>query len=136
MPAVGLHGHLSRIKDIPTTYETIYELARSGLTDAQIGKIIGVSEVTINNWKKESEEFSLALKGGKAIADNLVEKALFFRAIGYSHNSEEVKVVSLGNNQGSEVVRLNTVQDYPPDTSACIFWLKNRKSAEWRDKFR
>lgn len=22
----------------------------------------------------------------------------------------------------------------PPDTTACIFWLKNRKPAEWREK--
>ncbi len=23
---------------------------------------------------------------------------------------------------------------HAPDTTACIFWLKNRKPAEWRDK--
>jgi len=23
---------------------------------------------------------------------------------------------------------------YPPDTTACIFWLKNRKPREWRNR--
>jgi len=27
-----------------------------------------------------------------------------------------------------------TVKHYPPDTTAAIFWLKNRQPAKWREK--
>jgi hypothetical protein len=27
-----------------------------------------------------------------------------------------------------------TTKHYLPDTTACIFWLKNRRPKEWRDK--
>lgn len=26
------------------------------------------------------------------------------------------------------------IEHYPPDTTAAIFWLKNRQPAKWRDK--
>jgi len=31
-------------------------------------------------------------------------------------------------------LRAPIVEHVPPDVTACIFWLKNRKRAEWRDK--
>ena len=68
------------------------------------------------------------LKSGKEVADNRVERSLYNRAVGYTFDSEKVF-----QHQG-EIVRAKTVEHVPPDTTAGIFWLKNRKPAEWRDK--
>ena len=33
-----------------------------------------------------------------------------------------------------KVIRVETVEHYPPDTTAMIFWLKNRQPDRWRDR--
>lgn len=103
-------------------------LAKAGWTDAQMSKFFGVTEKTWNNWKKASPEFFQSLKAWKAEADHLVERSLFERATGYSHDD-----VHVSSHQG-EVTLTPIRKHYPPDTTAAIFWLKNRKPAEWRDK--
>jgi hypothetical protein len=90
--------------------------------------MFGVSETTINAWKREHEDFSDALKLGKVAADTRVEQSLYRRALGYSHDS-----VHISNYQGV-VTQTPIVEHYPPDPTSCIFWLKNRKPAEWRDR--
>lgn len=99
-----------------------------GATDEEIASAFLVSETTVNNWKKKYIEFSLALKEGKQIADAKVAQSLFNRALGYSH--EEDKIF---NDQGVPLI-VPTVKHYPPDTTAAIFWLKNRQPAKWREK--
>lgn len=99
-----------------------------GATDEEIANAFNVSETTINNWKKKYIEFSLALKEGKQIADAKVAQSLFNRALGYEH--EEDKIF---NDQGVPLI-VPTVKHYPPDTTAAIFWLKNRQPAKWREK--
>jgi hypothetical protein len=37
-------------------------------------------------------------------------------------------------NRDSKVIRVEIVEHYPPDTTACIFWLKNRQPGRWRDR--
>ena len=125
---------LDRLKSIEVTFETIFELGKTGLTDKQLGNVFGVSEVTINNWKKKSPEFALALKKGKDFADSLVEMALYRRALGFKVDTEEIKVVPQGQGAGSKIERVATFAYYPPDTTSAIFWLKNRQPDKWRDK--
>ena len=103
-------------------------LCRLGATDAQLADAFGVAESTISRWKIEHPEFQEALKKGKAFADAEVADALFKRATGYSHPA-----VKIFNDQGAPLV-VDYVEHYPPDTTACIFWLKNRQPALWRDK--
>ena len=103
-------------------------LCRLGATDAQLADAFGVAESTISRWKIEHPEFQEALKKGKAFADAEVADALFRRATGYSHPA-----VKIFNDQGAPLV-VDYVEHYPPDTTACIFWLKNRQPALWRDK--
>lgn len=99
--------------------------ARDGLTDEQIAKNIGINRDTLYRWKKAHSDISDALKRGKEVIDRQVENALLKRALGYTYDEitfegdDEVKRVS------KQVV---------PDTTAQIFWLKNRKPEEWRDK--
>ncbi|WP_108669542.1 transposase [Peribacillus acanthi] len=99
--------------------------ARDGLTDEQIAHNIGIQRPTLYDWKKKYSDISNALKKGKEVIDRQVENALLKRALGYSY--EEVIY-----EEGVETRRV--VKEVHPDTTAQIFWLKNRKPSEWRDK--
>ncbi|HJB46665.1 MAG TPA: helix-turn-helix domain-containing protein [Candidatus Mediterraneibacter surreyensis] len=103
--------------------------ARDGLTDEQIAKNIGISRSTLNVWKDRYSDISDALKKGKDIIDRQVENALLKRALGYEY--EEVK-----EKFEDDVITERTVtkKEVVPDTTAQIFWLKNRKPDKWRDK--
>ena len=66
--------------------------------------------------------FGEALKLAKKEADERVERSLYQRAVGYSY--ETVKVfLPYGL---KEPVYAPYVEHVPPDTTAAIFWLKNR----------
>ena len=104
------------------------------MTEDQIAGKMGVSLKTIANWKNEHEEFLHALKAGKEEPDDLVEKSLFERATGYTYDSEKIVVLSMGQGLGSETERVPIKEHCPPDVTAQIFWLKNRRPDRWRDK--
>lgn len=103
--------------------------ARDGLTDEQIAHNMGIASSTLYDWKKRYPEISESLKRGKEIVDRQVENALLKRALGYE--CEEVKEKFEGN-----VMTERTVikKEVIPDITAQIFWLKNRKPGDWRDK--
>ena len=103
--------------------------ARDGLTDEQIAKNIGIRAATLYDWKNRFPDISEALKRGKEIVDRQVENALLKRALGYEY--EEVKEKYEG---GVLTERTVTKKEVVADTTAQIFWLKNRKSQQWRDK--
>ena len=111
-----------------------YRLCLLGATDKEMAVFFGVSEKSFNVWKNKHPELVQSLKRGKDEADAKVAQSLYRRAIGYEHDDVEIKVVAVGNNMGSEVQRIPVVKHYPPDTTACIFWLKNRQKDKWRDK--
>lgn len=103
-------------------------LAERGCIDRELAEFFGVSEQTLNTWKQKHPEFLESLKAGKEQADNRVVRSLFERATGYSHPDVHISAF-----QGDVNVTPIT-KHYPPDTTAMIFWLKNRRPAEWRDK--
>lgn len=99
--------------------------ARDGLIDEQIAQNMGISYSTFKDWKKKFSDFSAVLKRGKEVVDRQVENALLKTAIGYVYEEETV------TNAGDVVV----VKKYSkPNTTAQIFWLKNRKRNQWTDK--
>lgn len=104
------------------------KLCKLGATDAQLADFFDVSVSTINLWKVQHPEFSESVKVPKAEADDKVEQSLYRRAMGYEHDEVDIRVV------GGEIVETHLRKHYPPDTTAAIFWLKNRRPAEWRDK--
>jgi hypothetical protein len=123
----------------PTKYRLQYnEQARKlcllGATDKELADFFEVNEDTINEWKKVHSEFSESIKKGKNQADAEVADRLYQRALGFEHDSEDIKVVSNGGNSGSSVERVPIKKIYPPDPVAAIFWLKNRQPDKWRDK--
>lgn len=111
-----------------------YRISLLGATDAQLAMILEVSETTINAWKRNHVEFSAALKRGKSVADATVAHSLYRRALGYEHDAVKILTVADGNNTGSHVEEVPYIERYPPDTTAAIFWLKNRRPDLWRDK--
>lgn len=101
-------------------------LARDGYTDKQMAFLLDVTEQTFNNWKKSHPDFFESLKDWKAIADDNVEKSLYNRAMGYSHKEDKIFC------SDGCIITEETEKHYPPDTTACIFWLKNRRKKQWR----
>lgn len=106
------------------------KLGMLGATDAECAAFWGVSETTVNNWKHQHPEFLESLNAGKMAADANVADRLYQRAMGYSHKA--VKIFMPAN--APAPVYADYVEHYPPDTAAGIFWLKNRRKADWRDK--
>lgn len=109
------------------------KLALLGATDAQMAEAFDVGERTFQSWKARHVELSAVLKAAKLVPDAEVAHSLYRRALGYSHPEDDIRTVSAGNGM-SEIVITPTVKHYPPDTTAAIFWLKNRQPKLWRDK--
>lgn len=82
----------------------LYNLAKMGLSEEQIGVSLGISVSTISRRKKDDEQFAETLKAGKQAGITAVTNSLFTAA------TDEAK----------------------PNMSAAIFYLKNRGG--WRDK--
>jgi hypothetical protein len=119
-------GRPSKFK--PEFIEQARKLAELGATDREAAEFFDVDERTLHRWKHENPAFCQSLKVGKETADARVEQSLYRRALGYSHDAVKIAV----NAQG-EVTQVPFTEHYPPDTTAAIFWLKNRKPGEWRD---
>lgn len=119
----------------PTKYRDEYaeqaeRLCLLGLTNEQLANFFDVNVDTIYEWQKVHDQFSDALKAGKDEADGKVAKSLYERALGYKHKA--VKIVADAKTGMDHTVEYT--EHYPPDTTAAIFWLKNRQSAMWRDR--
>ncbi len=110
------------------------ELARRccailGATNEQLGAFFGVTGRTIDNWIATIPEFRAVIIPARAEADANVRHSLYRRATGYSHSSEKI----FYDSKAGKVVRASYTEHYPPDTTAGIFWLKNRDPEKWRD---
>ena len=114
----------------PEFAEQARKLAKLGATDMEIADFFGVAVRTLHRWKAENREFCHSLKAGKDEADARVERSLFQRATGFEHDAVKIFMPA-----GAEKPVYAEYREYlPPDTTACIFWLKNRRPGEWRDK--
>lgn len=122
----------------PTKYKDEYDkqafkLCLLGATDEELANFFEVNVDSIHEWKKVHPNFSDSIKAGKQEADANVANRLYQRALGYEHDTEEIKVVNVGDFQ-QEVMRIPVKKIYPPDATSAIFWLKNRQPKKWRDK--
>ena len=105
--------------------------ARDGLTDKQIANNIGINVATLYVWKNKYPEIDEALKKGKAIPDYEVENALYKRAIGYEYE-ERKEIQEVVDGQLKKKVEV-TKKHMPADSTAMIFWLKNRQPDKWQN---
>lgn len=116
--------------------------ARDGLTDELIAGKMGITTSTYYEWKKKFAELSEALKRGKEIVDVEVENALYKKTKGYNvqlvktFKTKHIKYDKAGRKASEDEILEQGIDEIhvPADTTAQIFWLKNRKPAEWRDK--
>lgn len=103
------------------------KLCKLGATDMEVADFFGVDVRTLYRWKGEQPKFCQALKAGKDEADDRVERSLYARAIGYEHDDIDIRVVD------GKIVQTKLRKYYPPDTTAGIFWVKNRRPDLWRE---
>lgn len=102
---------------------------------------MGIRRETLIQWKKAYTNITNALKKGREVTDFIVENALFQSAIGTVRTVKKpIKLKREKQVQGKgkvveEYIEYVEEQVYtPPQVLAQIFWLKNRKPSDWRDK--
>lgn len=116
--------------------------ARDGLIDKEIAEKMNVSPPTLYKYKKMFPQIVEALRKGKELVDVEVENALYKKALGYNVPVQKAfKLKDIVYNENgkkiSETERIEYAEEeihIPADTTAQIFWLKNRKKKQWRDK--
>lgn len=109
------------------------KLCNLGATDDELADFFEVHRSTIYRWKHDHPEFCDAVKVGKAVADERVIRSLYQKATGYNVTEQQAVKVKLEQfREGVEVVEVE--KHMPADTTAAIFWVKNRRPEEWRDK--
>ncbi|MCW2225721.1 hypothetical protein M2232_009253 [Bradyrhizobium japonicum] len=116
------------------------KLFRLGATDAEIADFFGKHERTINRWKTDQLGFCQALKDGKLISDMDWPTGCASAPLASNtrrprpHKLKPVEYKDgkrLKETDRLEIVMVKRV--LPPDTTACIFWLKSRRKVEWRE---
>lgn len=122
----GIGGRKSKyFTNVQPRLDEIVKWCEEGLTEAQICQQLDVGVSTFAEYKNQYVELVEALKKGKEVADNAVELALYKSATGYYYEEESL------SNSG----KVMTVKKYSkPSNTAQIFWLKNRRKDQWRDK--
>lgn len=114
----------------PAFAEQAQKLCRLGATDLELADFFEVDVRTIYRWKHAHEAFCQAVTCGKEAADDRVERALYNRAVGYTHPAVKIFMPA-----GAEKPVYAPYDEHvPPDPGAAFNWLKNRKPADWRDK--
>lgn len=103
--------------------------ARLGLIDEQIASNMGITVKTLYEWKKKYSVICDTLKKGKEIVDIQVENALLKRALGYTTTETKIK-----KELGQITEEITITKEIPPDPTSAIFWLKNRRPEQWREK--
>jgi len=120
----------------PTLHpEWARSLAADGADDQKIAEEMHFSRSTIAQWKKKHKEFREAVKRGKSPVDGEVKLAFKDKATGF-FKKETRRIIDIDPATGeTKSIRIEEYDRYyPPDTNAAYLWLKNRDSANWKDK--
>src|SRR3954469_1204926 len=112
----------------PEFAEQAYHLTKVGGIRTDLAEAFGVNDSQIDSWRQIHPEFADAVKRGHEARNDYVQRALFHRAKGYSVEQTKIFMDKNGN-----VTKVPYVENYPPDTHACMFWLRNQDSANWKD---
>lgn len=107
--------------------EQAEQLCQMGFTDQMLGDFFGVNESTINRWKLQHQEFLQALRVGKEVADDAVERAVFQAIIGFSRREQKV----VGSGEDAYVIEIEKY--YPPQAGVGIRWLSARRPEQYRE---
>src|SRR5271167_4246749 len=137
MPRGGKRPGAGRKKKVgrPLTFSAAHvkdagRLCALGATDLEIADFFEINIHTLYRWQAKYPEFCASLKAGKDSCDDRVERSLYHRAVGYSHDAVKVFIPA-----GARAPVYAPYREYvPPDTAAASLWLRNRRKDEWRDK--
>jgi hypothetical protein len=104
----------------------------NGNTEKSIVESLGVSIQTWEVWKSQEDKQALrdAIAQGRELRDRLVENKLFLKATGY----ELQEIEELQDDSGAVLQRKIKKKQYAGDTTAQIFWLKNKLPEEFKDR--
>ena len=125
MARISIYEQWEKDGELKDKLILIQGMARNGLTQQQIANNLGISIDTLIENKKKYSEFNNALKKGKEVIDFEVENALLKRALGYEYEEETYE---------NGILTKKVKKHVAPDTTAQIFWLKNRKPNNWKDR--
>jgi predicted transcriptional regulator len=117
-----------------TRVEVALKLYEKGMIDVEVAQILGISERTLNYWKKESPELLQSIKEAKKGVDDEVEDSLLKNCLGYEIEEEVAKVVNDGKGK-TKLSKTKVKRHYRAETGAIIFWLKNRQPKRWQEKY-
>jgi predicted DNA-binding transcriptional regulator AlpA len=138
---------MAKCKYNPKTFpKRAEQYAREGKIDMQIAAKLGISESTYYDYQNKYPEFSEAIKRGKSVIDQEVESALLKRALGYKYEEIKTEIIDgqdkkpdkdgqmAKSKAGTRQKVTKVTKEVPADTTAAIFWVKNRMPDKWRDK--
>lgn len=108
------------------SFATLSYLISEGYTNKQLAAYFGTTDTTLGNWKRNHSEILECFTNNKSIPDDKVERCLFERATGYQFIETKVNVVE------GRIVQTDVVKTVPPDTTAAIYWLNNRRPDRWK----
>ena len=109
----------------PSFCKQARKLARLGMTEEEMAAFFEVDVSNLERWKNRHPEFRGAIKEGREISDINVADKLYKKATGFYYTTERVTAKG-------DVVQVREYQI--PDTASAIFWLKNRRRLNWKDK--
>lgn len=124
---MGARGPDSQFK--PEYCDLARRVSMLGATNEDLAGILGVCRNTVGNWMREYPQFKAAMEEGKLTADATVAEKLYQRATGYQRPATRYFSTKEGPPQ-----RVDYTHHHAPDTAACIFWLRNRRRADWREQ--
>jgi hypothetical protein len=125
-------------------------LVSAGLTESDLGYVLGVKPTTINKWKQRYEEFRLATASGssaKDIAKSHMIATGIRSAMGYDYEEIDIvteRITNMGydpNDPDSEEFlmvekkRTTKLRHRPPDKDLLLFFLINmdRGQGNWKN---
>lgn len=131
----------------PRDYDPSYhprkanQLALLGLNEEEMATILDIAESTLSKWKIDFPEFSEALKEGKVFANAHIASRLYNRAEGLTTKEVVYEDIEERIDHGDGTwhyepkTRVKTTfKEEAPNTTAAIFFLKNRDPKRWKDK--
>jgi hypothetical protein len=112
-------------------------MARYGARDIEIATQFGITKQTFIAWKKEHASLAQAVRAAKFEFDSdTIEQTLCKRATGYyfTETTKELSKPDAKTGEQKLIVTKTVKKHVAADITAIIFWLKNRRKADWSDK--
>ena len=110
--------------DPKSTPKLVRGMAKQGLSEGMMARILEISPSTFSLWKTQYSAFSKALEYGREACNGALEATAVQRALGYSYETE--KAFQTG-------VRMTVTETMPPDPNMLKFLLERRMPDKYRE---